>query len=38
MTIREEFMFTVEVYLNTYPQNTCQSIFFVGYNERVKKI
>ena len=36
MTIREEFMFTVEVYLKSYPQNTCQSIFFVGYNGRVK--
>merc|ERR1712227_42764 len=32
MVINQEFMFTVEVYLKSYPQNTCQSIFFVGYN------
>ena len=37
MVINQEFMFTVEVYLKSYPQNTCQSIFFVGYNARDKK-
>ena len=36
MVINQEFMFTVEVYLKSYPQNTCQSIFFVGWNAGVK--
>ena len=36
MVINQEFMFTVEVYLHSYPQNTCQSIFFVGYHARDK--
>ena len=33
MKIGPEFMFTVEVYLKSYPQNTCQTIFWVGYSE-----